>query len=380
MALQPFQWSMGGQKITSPEQAARQRQIAESLIGQASSPAQNWTQGLADVAAAFTGTQLQNQAAAAEEAGRLTAAQALAGIGPNADFSTISAALANPWLSGPQATVASALLQQNLERQDPRYQLGLERDQLALQMAQAEYDQMMNPPTTTYDPNAPEAFQLWQLQNANPGFVPPADGSLVTVNTGENSGAFTKKSDELAAARFDTMVGEGNTAQNMMGDINTLAAIGSQINTGKTAEVMNVLGPYAEALGVEIAGLGEGQAFQSIVDRMAPAMRPAGSGSASDTDVKMFLNSLPSLGKNEEGNRIIMETLSAVQQQKIAAAEIAAQAQQGLLTWQEADAQIRGLGDPYARFNEYRRRTGIDAQNGQVIDAGNGITIKRIGD
>jgi hypothetical protein len=124
MALQPFVWS-GNQAISTPEAAERRRRVAEAMIGQAATPASNWAEGLSDVAAAFTGTQLQNQAAAAEEAGRASAAQALAGLGPNAGFSDIAGALSNPWLSQPQSTIAAALLQQNMQQSDPMYQAQL---------------------------------------------------------------------------------------------------------------------------------------------------------------------------------------------------------------------------------------------------------------
>lgn len=137
MALPTFQWS-GNQAISTPEAAERRRRVAEAMIGQAATPASNWAEGLSDVAAAFTGTQLQNQAAAAEEAGRASAAQALAGLGPNAGFSDIAGALSNPWLSQPQSTIAAALLQQNLQSQDPAYQLDLAYKQAQIDKMNAE--------------------------------------------------------------------------------------------------------------------------------------------------------------------------------------------------------------------------------------------------
>lgn len=131
--LPAFTWGSGGAQISSPEQAARQRAIAEALIGQSASPAQNWSQGLADVAAALSGSLINQKVGDAETTGRQSAADALAGLGPNSDFSSVSAALANPWLSGPQSQVASALLSQNLERSDPMYQLQLQQTQAELE-------------------------------------------------------------------------------------------------------------------------------------------------------------------------------------------------------------------------------------------------------
>jgi hypothetical protein len=47
--------------------------------------------------------------------------------------------------------------------------------------------------------------------------------------------------------------------------------------------------------------MSEAETIQSIASRLAPAMRTPGSGSSSDTDVQMFLNSLPSLWNSQNG-------------------------------------------------------------------------------
>lgn len=194
------------------------------------------------------------------------------------------------------------------------------------------------------------------------GLARLAKGSGTTINVGDgNSGAFDKKTAENAAVRFDGMVAEGQAAQSMMGDLSALAALAPSVGTGKTAEVINALGPYASALGVEIEGLAEGQAYKAIIDRLAPQMRPAGAGATSDFDARQFLSALPGLGKTPEGNAIISATLQALQQQKMAAAEIARKAQRGEIKWQEADEQIAALGNPYERFNKYKDVSGVNA-------------------
>lgn len=350
MAIQPFTWGSGG-AITTPEAAARQRAVAEALIGQSATPGSNWAEGLADVAAAFTGTQLQNRADEAETAGRERAGGLFADLAVNADPNSIIAALTSPdaaWASPAQTSIASALLNSGLERQDPMYQLQLEQ-------ARMQTEAMRNP---IAEPFTLGADQIRFDGNGNV-LAQGLPGSPDTViNTGDNSGAFGKKGDELAATRLNDVIISGQSAQQMMGDLQALTAIGSQINTGKTAEIMNTLGPYAQAAGINIEGLGEGQAYQAIIDRMAPQMRPAGSGSSSDTDVRMFLSSLPQLRNTPEGNQIITQTMTALQQHKIAAAELASQAFDGRKTWQEAEAEIRALPNPYQGFNQYKQTIG----------------------
>jgi hypothetical protein len=125
---QPFQWGMGGQQITSPEQAARKRAVAEALIAQSGTPGRNWAEGLADVAAALSGTVLEGRVSEAEQAGRERAGGLFADLAVNADPNSIIAALTSPdaaWASPAQTSIASALLNSGLERQDPMYQAQL---------------------------------------------------------------------------------------------------------------------------------------------------------------------------------------------------------------------------------------------------------------
>jgi hypothetical protein len=181
--------------------------------------------------------------------------------------------------------------------------------------------------------------------------------SGTTVNVGDNSSKFQNKADELAAGRLSDYVTAGNDAQQFTGDMMQLAELSKTLTTGKTAQIAAALGPYAEALGVKIDGLSDAQAYDSIISRLAPKMRAPGSGSSSDTDVNMFLRSLPNLGNTPEGNQIIINTFQGVQQQKIKASEISQQALSGQITWQEADKQISALGDPYTAFKKYQADT-----------------------
>lgn len=163
---EPFFWGAGGSKVSSPESAARQRAIAEALIGRSSTPAQNWAQGLADVAAAWSGTQLRNQADEAEQEGQRAVAELLAGLTPESGFSDISAVMANPWATASQSAVAQALMGNQFNRaniaDERAYQAGLLADQraydqpvrdlelegarLANAAAQAQLDALLSPP------------------------------------------------------------------------------------------------------------------------------------------------------------------------------------------------------------------------------------------
>ena len=216
---------------------------------------------------------------------------------------------------------------------------------------------------TTQDPTA--LMQNLKAAGLEPGTPEYRDAILagtkggVTVNTGENSSKFQQKSDEEAAKRLNDIVEGGNSAPQMVEDLQTLATLGAQIGTGRQAQVMATIGPWAQALGIDIKSMGEIEAFDAITARLIPQMRPPGSGPQTDADARNLLNSIPTIGKTAEGNRIIVETMQKIQQNKIAAADIASRAylpkDEGGITWQEAEKQIRALGNPYETFKQYAK-------------------------
>jgi hypothetical protein len=177
---------------------------------------------------------------------------------------------------------------------------------------------------------------------------------LVSINTGDNSNAFVKKADEIAALRMSDIIESGQGAQQMVGDLGALAEIAKGLETGLPTQIMTKLGPYAEAIGIDMAGLGAAQAYDAITARLAPQLRTPGVGASSDFDAKQFLKSIPSLANNPEGNAIIAATLMSIQQAKIAASDIAAGAMRQEYTWQEADKKIAALSNPFDAFNKFK--------------------------
>jgi len=193
MANTPFQW-VGNQAITSPEQAARKRAVADALIAQSATPGQNWSEGLADIAAALSGTVLGGRVDEAENAGRERAGALFADLAVNQDPNSIIAALTSPdaaWGSDAQTSIASALLNSGLERSDPMYQL--QRQKLEQEIAMMGQPQQPDYPTSVqeylYAQNDP-GFAAWQAENgggqtinvggdaANIGTIPPGFAAI----------------------------------------------------------------------------------------------------------------------------------------------------------------------------------------------------------
>lgn len=117
MALQPFIWGQGGEKV-SPQEAARQREMAQAVLGQNSSVASNPWEGLAQVARATTSTVLGGRASEAERIGQEEAAAIFGGLGPDSDLASLLSAAQTPWASPEQKAIAQLLIGRDFQEQD----------------------------------------------------------------------------------------------------------------------------------------------------------------------------------------------------------------------------------------------------------------------
>jgi hypothetical protein len=177
----------------------------------------------------------------------------------------------------------------------------------------------------------------------------------VVQNAAKPELAFDTKAGELQAKRFDELAADGQTAKQMVSDITTLTDLGKNIGTGKSAEFKAAIGPYAETLGIKIDGLSDIQAYEAVVNRLAPNLRVKGSGAQSDLELKNFLKSLPSLGNTPEGNEIASTVLIGLQENKIRAAEIGSKALTKEINRSDAEKQLRDLPDPMTKYRDYMK-------------------------
>lgn len=188
----------------------------------------------------------------------------------------------------------------------------------------------------------------------------PKPGTVVNVDT-KGAGKFIEKANELQAKRYGDMVEAADNAVPLRADIETMASLGEQISTGKLAEARLGLAQYAKAAGLDTiangltAGkMGEMEAYTALADKITPRMRVPGSGSTSDAEGRAFKNSLPSLLKSAEGNRIIVDTFRGLADYQAQAGDLAGRALRGEMSQAEADQAIRALPNPYTRFKEYQ--------------------------
>jgi len=168
---------------------------------------------------------------------------------------------------------------------------------------------------------------------------------------GETS--FSQEAGKATAKRYSDLAEQGQAARAAQGDIDRLDELGAAIGTqGAVANVKAVLGPYANALGVKIDGLDDIQAFSSIVSRLAPTMRPPGSGATSDFEFKQFLNALPQLAQTTEGRKLVLDQMRAINAYKSQLGELSERVLSGEIDRKTADAEIRKLGNPLTLWRQ----------------------------
>jgi hypothetical protein len=281
-----------------------------------------------------------------------------------------------PTPSEPQMADAKARLVQMLQSDNPQMR------KLGQNMAQTMLTSQLAGDKPT---DEMREYKLYQSQGGKGTFfdfksgLKKAGAVNVTTNIEKPELAFDTEAGKLQAKRFDELASDGQTAKQMVSDIQTLTDLGKNIGTGKTAEFKAAIGPYAESLGIKIDKLDDIQAYEAVVNRIAPNLRVKGSGAQSDLELKNFLKSLPSLGNTPGGNEIASSVLTGLQENKIRAAEIASKAMTKEISRSEAEKQLRDLPDPMAGYREYMKSnrgapTAAGAKTAPTVI--NGYTIK----
>jgi hypothetical protein len=112
-------------------------------------------------------------------------------------------------------------------------------------------------------------------------------------------------------------------SQERLGDINNLREMARRLGSqGATADFKRMIGPYAEAAGINIEGLPDIQAFNSVIQKLAPQMHVAGSGATSDIEFKGMLSAIPQLSANPVAREAILDTMEAQQRHAMTQARL----------------------------------------------------------
>lgn len=209
-------------------------------------------------------------------------------------------------------------------------------------------------------PKTPEGFRTLQLRAEAAGLVrgtPEYEkfmasggdkGPLVTI--GDTQTAFGKEADVLAAKTYSGLVDQGFKASGQLAELTKLEDLLAGVDTGAGAQFKSFLGQY----GINTEGLSDIQAAEAAVSRLIPEQRQPGSGGASDKDFATFKAALPSLINQPGGNKLIIDTLRAINEYDVAASIIAGKVldgpENGGLTRAEGRKALLELGNPLAGF------------------------------
>jgi hypothetical protein len=197
-----------------------------------------------------------------------------------------------------------------------------------------------------------DSFTTWIRKNK------AAAKTEVNLNQqGESS--FEKELGKKQADRWSKIIDGGEAAEKKLVDINQMREISNRAGSqGALVTAKEVVGPLAEAMGIDIKGLSDIQAYESIVQRLAPQQRAPGSGSTSDVEFKGFVKSMPGLIQNPAAREITLNTMEALARHEMAQAEIGSKLAAGEMKRHEAEKALRALPDPMTGFKEWRKANG----------------------
>lgn len=270
------------------------------------------------------------------------------------------------------STAKTATQRYLMERGKPAWFAGTDADWQTYAMANPgeAFKAIVTPPDAkaySINPITGETIVNPVILNAELAKRAAGRSSVVNNIDMKGEGEFSKVAGKLDAERFNEYVVAANSAREFRGNLGALADLSRSFQTGKVAEFKAAVGPYLQAIGIDVKDLGAIQSFEGIVDRMAPAMRVPGSGATSDFEMKKFLSALPQLGRTPEGNAIVTQVLDAIMAHRQQAGAIATQALTGKISRQEANKRIGELGDPLAAWRQAQA-------SGIATGAGGGIT------
>lgn len=137
-------------------------------------------------------------------------------------------------------------------------------------------------------------------------------------------------------------------------NLDTIEGLMNSVDTGKTTQLMETL---RQKTGIALdPKTDKVQALNATIQAMVPRMRPAGAGSTSDFEEKMYAQGLMELSKTPGGNRLVMDSMRRANALALARGEIARQAKAGQMS--EAEA-VNKLGQLRSQWVQELSRFGI---------------------
>jgi hypothetical protein len=220
------------------------------------------------------------------------------------------------------------------------------------------YDAQGRPYKAQYDPQKGSWVPVggaktpdWQ----NPAYIAAqerirrAGKTDITIPIGGDNSADKKLREKLSeeeGKRWSELQGAGIVSSGLSQDFQVLDQLMTVAPQGP------ITGRLAEMFpGVSSAG----DAFTSIVTRVAPSLRTPGSGSTSDIEYEGMLKSLPRLRQQPEANRLIAETMKAKAALNVERAKIVTAYQNEVIDAKTARSRLAELNARSIMSPELRR-------------------------
>lgn len=249
------------------------------------------------------------------------------------EIGTLAPMLAYPGTAGAARQRFDALRTEMDQMDDPARRTALAGSMLDLQAKQ----QAMIQPKHDYQmfKEGEQAFDKRTGQWVTPPGQPSAQAK-------EFRTAAAKQQAEI----YGDHIKDGQKATSAAADLQRLGELSDVVGSGTFAAWLPTVGPWVQSLGLEPRGLSEAQAFQAIVARMAPSLRPAGSGATSDRDMAIFMQSLPQISQSREGRQMVIDHIKGLNTYSQQRGQIASAVITGRMAPAEGEAAIQALRVP----------------------------------
>lgn len=144
-------------------------------------------------------------------------------------------------------------------------------------------------------------------------------------------------------------------AQNHMATLDNIDELLKGVDPGKMTQAMEVI---RQTTGLALdSNTDRVQAANAAINAMVPQMRPAGSGSTSNYEEKLYASALMSLGNTPGGNALIMQSLRNAQQLSLMRGQVSQDYFSGKISGPEA---LQRMAEVQQGWINERRRVGVN--------------------
>lgn len=178
-----------------------------------------------------------------------------------------------------------------------------------------------------------------------PDGKPASLGPQTSVSIQGGESQFDKTVGEGQGKMFLGLAEDGPQAKADLGNIQQLRGAIATLPGGFLGGAQAIANQYGIKLGENAGNL---EYANAILSKLTPAQRQGMPGAASDRDVQMFRDALPKLSNTPEGNKLILDTMEALANQRLEQARIATLVTTNQMNRQDGMKALQALPDPFA--------------------------------